>query len=291
MKYLRKYRVIYKSLRNFRTRLHNNQDRHSRKELSRNCKVGQRLGSVSPSVDMLPYGVTNLAAVPQRSDIPEGHELPCISLHSIEKRVWRNAMDNVIVTFCFIRSVSFVVCRNRVIIGSTMFSVLTKLTHFCVSHYYTHFLVMLVWPCIMNYVYNNHLNALFILSLLNYHTSTYFGCISSPSSGARMYIYDIYIFNRDWVDTRWQQHSTHLHTNSTHNTENGTYITIKKLNIHNNNKLTNLGSAANSTCYTSKLTVSGSPRPADSQLDHLPHIYVLSPDDWLPIHPKHVEVW
>jgi hypothetical protein len=28
----------------------------------------------------------------------------------------------------------------------------------------------------------------------------------------------IYIFNRSWVDTRWQQYSTHLHTNSTHNT-------------------------------------------------------------------------
>jgi hypothetical protein len=29
-------------------------------------------------------------------------------------------------------------------------------------------------------------------------------------------IYDmIYIFNRSWVDTRWQQYITHLHTNST----------------------------------------------------------------------------
>jgi hypothetical protein len=35
------------------------------------------------------------------------------------------------------------------------------------------------------------------------------------------------IFNCNWVDTRWQQYSTHLHTNSTQNTENGTYITIK----------------------------------------------------------------
>jgi hypothetical protein len=33
------------------------------------------------------------------------------------------------------------------------------------------------------------------------------------------YIY-IYIYiNRSWVDTRWQQYITHLHTNSTHNTE------------------------------------------------------------------------
>jgi hypothetical protein len=44
----------------------------------------------------------------------------------------------------------------------------------------------------------------------------------------------IYLFNRNWIDTRWQQYSTHLHTNNTHNTENGTYITIKKLNIRNN---------------------------------------------------------
>jgi hypothetical protein len=31
-----------------------------------------------------------------------------------------------------------------------------------------------------------------------------------------------YIFNRSWVDTRWQQYITHLHTNSTQNTEKGT---------------------------------------------------------------------
>jgi hypothetical protein len=49
----------------------------------------------------------------------------------------------------------------------------------------------------------------------------------------------IIYFNRNWVDsrwqqysthlvdTRWQQYSTHLHTNSTQNTESGTYITIK----------------------------------------------------------------
>jgi hypothetical protein len=35
-----------------------------------------------------------------------------------------------------------------------------------------------------------------------------------------IYIY-IHIFNRSWVDTRWQQFITHLHTNSTHNTEIG----------------------------------------------------------------------
>jgi hypothetical protein len=33
----------------------------------------------------------------------------------------------------------------------------------------------------------------------------------------------IYIFNRSWVDTRWQQYITHLHTNSTHNTEKGKF--------------------------------------------------------------------
>jgi hypothetical protein len=37
------------------------------------------------------------------------------------------------------------------------------------------------------------------------------------------------IFNCIWVDTRWQQYSTNLHTSNTQNTENGTYITIKKL--------------------------------------------------------------
>jgi hypothetical protein len=36
-------------------------------------------------------------------------------------------------------------------------------------------------------------------------------------------LYDIYIyiFNRSWVDTQWQQYITNLHTNSTHNTEKG----------------------------------------------------------------------
>ena len=35
-----------------------------------------------------------------------------------------------------------------------------------------------------------------------------------------------YIFSCNWVDTRWQQYSSHLHTSSTPNTKNGTYITI-----------------------------------------------------------------
>jgi hypothetical protein len=36
------------------------------------------------------------------------------------------------------------------------------------------------------------------------------------------------LFNCNWVDTRWQQYSTHLHTNITQNTENGAHIKIKK---------------------------------------------------------------
>jgi hypothetical protein len=38
----------------------------------------------------------------------------------------------------------------------------------------------------------------------------------------------IIIINCNWVDTLWRQYSTHLHTISTQNTENGTHITIKK---------------------------------------------------------------
>jgi hypothetical protein len=47
------------------------QDRHSRKELSSTSKVGQSW-SVCPSVDMLLFGVTIPATVPQRSEILEG---------------------------------------------------------------------------------------------------------------------------------------------------------------------------------------------------------------------------
>jgi hypothetical protein len=42
------YRVIWKSLLNFRTWLCNNQDRNSRKELSNTCKVGQKLEASHP---------------------------------------------------------------------------------------------------------------------------------------------------------------------------------------------------------------------------------------------------
>jgi hypothetical protein len=31
------------------------------------------------------------------------------------------------------------------------------------------------------------------------------------------------IFNRNWVDTRWQQYIEHLHTHNTHNTEKGKF--------------------------------------------------------------------
>jgi hypothetical protein len=68
----------------------------------------------------------------------------------------------------------------------------------------------------MIYMNNNQHDTMFIFSLLSYHTSTCFGCISSPSSGGRIY-----------VCGKWY---------------------------------------------------------------HLPHIYILPPDDGLLICPKHVEV-
>jgi len=49
----------------------------------------------------------------------------------------------------------------------------------------------------------------------------------------------IYFINCSWVANRWQQHSTHLNTNSTQNntmkqnTHNGTYIAIR-IRKHNN---------------------------------------------------------
>jgi hypothetical protein len=36
-------------------------------------------------------------------------------------------------------------------------------------------------------------------------------------------IYDIYIYNLIWVDTRWQQYIKHLHTNDTQSTEKGEF--------------------------------------------------------------------
>jgi hypothetical protein len=46
---------------------------------------------------------------------------------------------------------------------------------------------MLGWSCILNYMNNNQLGALFIFSLLSCHTSTSLGRVSSLSGG-RMYI-------------------------------------------------------------------------------------------------------
>ena len=43
-----------------------------RVDISSTCKLGQKLGVYSPSVDMLPFGVTISATVPQRLEIPEG---------------------------------------------------------------------------------------------------------------------------------------------------------------------------------------------------------------------------
>jgi hypothetical protein len=42
------------------------------------------------------------------------------------------------------------------------------------------------------------------------------------------YYYYYYYLTANWVDTRWRQYSTHLHTNSTQNTEDGAHITIRK---------------------------------------------------------------
>jgi hypothetical protein len=47
-------RVIHKSLRYFRNRLPNNQDRHSRKDISSTCKVGQNLGVSLPLLTCSP---------------------------------------------------------------------------------------------------------------------------------------------------------------------------------------------------------------------------------------------
>jgi len=66
------YRVINKSLRNFRTRLNNNQDRHSRVDISSTCKVGQKLGVSLPLLTCSPSAWPSRLLYPQRSEIPEG---------------------------------------------------------------------------------------------------------------------------------------------------------------------------------------------------------------------------
>jgi hypothetical protein len=45
-------------------------------------------------------------------------------------------------------------------------------------------------------------------------------------------IYDI--FNPNWADTRWQPYSSHLHTNNTHNTDNGTYLKLVRASLNKN---------------------------------------------------------
>jgi hypothetical protein len=53
--------------------------------------------------------------------------------------------------------------------------------------------------------------------------------------------YDVFV-KCNWVDTRWQLYSTHLHTNieqkntMKQNTQNGTYITIRIYKHNNKNK-------------------------------------------------------
>jgi hypothetical protein len=48
------YRAIRKSLRNFRTRLRNNQDRHSRKDIPSASKVGEKFGVSLPLLTCSP---------------------------------------------------------------------------------------------------------------------------------------------------------------------------------------------------------------------------------------------
>ena len=71
----------------------------------------------------------------------------------------------------------------------------------------------------------------------------------TPGGSSTVHIYTkyteqeyIYTFvNCNWVDTRWQQYSTHLHTNNTQNnttkqnTQNRTYITIRVHKYYNKN--------------------------------------------------------
>jgi hypothetical protein len=47
----------------------------------------------------------------------------------------------------------------------------------------------------------------------------------------------IYLLNRNLVDTRWQQYSTHLHTNNTQKYRERNILNNQKLNIHNNKKI------------------------------------------------------
>jgi len=67
-----KYTVIRKSLRDFRTRLHDNQDRHGRKEHIEHLQGRTETWSVSLSVDMLLSALSVLVVAQSSSEIPEG---------------------------------------------------------------------------------------------------------------------------------------------------------------------------------------------------------------------------
>jgi hypothetical protein len=53
------------------------------------------------------------------------------------------------------------------------------------------------------------------------------------SSVPTIYLIMMYLFNCNWVDAQWQQYSSHLHTNSTQNTQNGnsTWFTVIKFHV------------------------------------------------------------
>ena len=57
-----------------------------RVDISSTCKIGQKLG-VSVSVDMLSFGVSIAATVPQRSEIPEG--LVNYPVYCVQKSNWK----------------------------------------------------------------------------------------------------------------------------------------------------------------------------------------------------------
>jgi hypothetical protein len=88
--------------------------------------------------------------------------------------------------------------------------------------------------------------------------------------------YMIYIFNGSWVDTRWQWNSTHLHTNNTQNTENETYITIKKLiNLINCKEPVRTAQETRSFSDTKKQSVNVVQNNNDCSGDHAKHMNEL----------------
>jgi len=67
-----------------------------------------------------------------------------------------------------------------------------------------------------------------------------FGITNQPQHWRIDMIWHGIFVNCNWIDTQWQQYSTHLHTNSTQNntmkqnTQNRTYITVR-IHKHNSN--------------------------------------------------------